>query len=140
MQALITGGAGFIGSNIAAGLTSMGWRVRVLDDLSSGYRCNLDDLDVDFRQGDVRDAQAVAAAADGCGVLFHLAESVGNKRSIEIGFGPRRAGDVKNGRTSIGAASATFGYRPQVTMADRLPLCLRWGDQEAARTRDCEGN
>jgi len=87
MQALITGGAGFIGSNLAAGLASMGWRVRVLDDLSSGYRHNLDGLDVDFRQGDVRDAQAVAAAVDGCGVVFHLAASVGNKRSIDDPIG-----------------------------------------------------
>jgi UDP-glucose 4-epimerase len=87
MQALITGGAGFIGSNLAAGLASMGWRVRVLDDLSSGYRHNLDGLDVEFRHGDVRDAQAVAAAVDGCDVVFHLAASVGNKRSIDDPIG-----------------------------------------------------
>lgn len=87
MQALITGGAGFIGSNIAGELVSMGWGVRVLDDLSSGYRCNLDGLPVDFRHGDVRDAGAVAEAVAGCDVVFHLAASVGNKRSIDDPIG-----------------------------------------------------
>lgn len=87
MQALITGGAGFIGSNIARELVSMGWGVRVLDDLSSGYLCNLDGLDVDFRRGDVRDANAVADAVRGCDIVFHLAASVGNKRSIDDPLG-----------------------------------------------------
>ncbi|MBS0176758.1 MAG: NAD-dependent epimerase/dehydratase family protein [Nitrospira sp.] len=83
MQALITGGAGFIGSNIARALVGQGWGVRVLDDLSSGYLHNLDGLAVDFRHGDVRDPQAVADAVAGCDVVFHLAASVGNKRSID---------------------------------------------------------
>lgn len=83
MQALITGGAGFIGSNIAMELSGQGWGVRVLDNLSSGYRGNLDGLAVDFRHGDVRDPHAVADAVAGCDVVFHLAASVGNKRSID---------------------------------------------------------
>ena len=83
MQALITGGAGFIGSNIARALTAQGWGIRILDDLSSGYRGNLDGLAVDFRHGDVRDPAAVADAVAGCDVVFHLAASVGNKRSID---------------------------------------------------------
>jgi UDP-glucose 4-epimerase len=87
MQALITGGAGFIGSNIAKALVGQGWGVRVLDDLSSGYRDNLDGLAVDFRHGDVRDAEAVEQAVDGCEVVFHLAAAVGNKRSIDDPIG-----------------------------------------------------
>ena len=83
MKALITGGAGFIGSNIAAKLVEMGWRVSVLDDLSSGYHCNIEGLPVDFHRGDVRDEGAVDAAVRGCDVVFHLAASVGNKRSID---------------------------------------------------------
>lgn len=83
MQALITGGAGFIGSNIARELAQQGWGVRVLDNLLSGYRCNLDGLPVDFREGDIRDPDAVHAAVAGCDVVFHLAASVGNKRSID---------------------------------------------------------
>ena len=83
MQALITGGAGFIGSNIAKALVRMGWRVRVLDDLSSGYANNLSGLDVDFRLGSICDRACMDAAAEGCDVIFHLAASVGNKRSID---------------------------------------------------------
>jgi len=87
MHALITGGAGFIGSNIAKALVGQGWSVRVLDDLSSGNRENLDALAVDFRHGDVRDAEAVIDAVAGCDVVFHLAASVGNKRSIDDPIG-----------------------------------------------------
>lgn len=83
MQALITGGAGFIGSNIARELVQQGWGVRVLDNLLSGHRCNLDGLPVDFREGDIRNPDAVHAAVAGCDVVFHLAASVGNKRSID---------------------------------------------------------
>lgn len=87
MQALITGGAGFIGSNIAKELLAMGWGVRVLDDLSSGYRRNLEGLAVDLSIGDVRNRADVETAVSGCDVVFHLAASVGNKRSIDDPIG-----------------------------------------------------
>ena len=83
-QALITGGAGFIGSNIARLLLERGHEVVVLDDLSSGYRDNLVPFpSVRLVEGDVRDREAVDRAMAGCEVVFHLAASVGNTRSIE---------------------------------------------------------
>jgi len=83
-QALITGGAGFIGSNIARLLLERGHEVVVLDDLSSGYRDNLAHIpSVRLVEGDVRDREAVDRAMAGCEVVFHLAASVGNTRSIE---------------------------------------------------------
>ena len=83
-RVLVTGGAGFIGSTIARLVTQeTGASVVVLDDLSTGYRDNLDGLSVTFVQGDVRDAGAVRQAIDGCDTVFHLAASVGNSRSIE---------------------------------------------------------
>jgi UDP-glucose 4-epimerase len=83
-QALITGGAGFIGSNIARLLLERGHEVVVLDDLSSGYRDNLAPFpSVRLVEGDVRDREAVDRAMAGCEVVFHLAASVGNTRSIE---------------------------------------------------------
>ncbi len=83
-RALVTGGAGFIGSNLVEALVASGCEVTVLDNLSSGYRMNLDPFpSVRFIEGDVRDAAAVAEAVRGCEVVFHLAASVGNKRSIE---------------------------------------------------------
>lgn len=84
MKALVTGGAGFIGSNICAALQREGAEVTILDDLSSGHALNLEALpDAKFIKGDIRDADAVARAVSGCEVVFHLAASVGNKRSID---------------------------------------------------------
>jgi UDP-glucose 4-epimerase len=58
--------------------------VTVLDNLLSGYRANLDPFpDVRFIEGDVRDPEAVSHAIEGAEVVFHLAASVGNKRSID---------------------------------------------------------
>lgn len=84
MKALVTGGAGFIGSNIVRLLLTEGHEVTVLDDLSSGYRCNLAPFpEVRFIEGDVRDREAVLQAVAGAEVIFHVAASVGNTRSIE---------------------------------------------------------
>jgi UDP-glucose 4-epimerase len=84
IKALVTGGAGFIGSNLAALLNSRGHHVSILDNLTSGYRDNLASLPgARFVQGDVRDAKAVDDAIKGVEVVFHLAASVGNTRAIE---------------------------------------------------------
>jgi UDP-glucose 4-epimerase len=84
VKTLVTGGTGFIGSNIVGMLVKEGHSVVVLDDLSTGYRCNLDPFpDVEFIEGDVRSAATVARAMDGANVVFHLAASVGNARSIQ---------------------------------------------------------
>lgn len=84
MRALVTGGAGFIGSNLVELLMESGHGVVVLDNYSSGYRENLAGFPgVRVVEGDVRDEAAVREAIDGCEVVFHLAASVGNTRSID---------------------------------------------------------
>lgn len=84
IRAVVTGGAGFIGSNIVARVLADGNAVTVLDDLSSGFRSNLPDHPaMRFVEGDVRDEAAVTDAIAGAEVVFHLAASVGNKRSID---------------------------------------------------------
>lgn len=84
MKVLVTGGAGFIGSNLAARLVQDGHQVAVLDNLLSGYMSNLERFpQISFFQGDVRDPGMVDAAMSGAEVVFHLAASVGNKRSID---------------------------------------------------------
>lgn len=82
MKTLVTGGAGFIGSNLVELLVNEGHEVVVLDDLSSGYAENLRD-DTEFVEGDVSVPGIVERAAEGCDVVFHLAASVGNTRSID---------------------------------------------------------
>lgn len=83
MNALVTGGAGFIGSNLVRLLLHEGHTVAVLDNISSGYRSNLDQFsDLRFFLGDVRDTSCLRDAAAGADVIFHLAASVGNARSI----------------------------------------------------------
>ncbi len=64
MHVLVTGGAGFIGSNLVADCLEAGDAVRVLDDLSTGRRENLAGLldDVELIEADVRDRDAVAGA------------------------------------------------------------------------------
>ena len=84
MRILVTGGAGFIGSNLARQLLEDGHEVTVLDNLSSGYQGNIDALPgVDFIPGDIRDEDSVRQATTGRDVVFHLAASVGNKRSMD---------------------------------------------------------
>jgi CDP-paratose 2-epimerase len=88
---LITGGAGFIGSNLASRLLAAGRRVRVLDNLSRpGVSQNLRWLReqhgklLEFVQADVRDADAVQQAMDGVGQVFHFAAQVAVTTSLEL--------------------------------------------------------
>ena len=78
---LITGGSGFIGSHIAEYFNGKA-EIRILDNLRSGYRRNLDGLDVEFIEGDVRDRAAVAKAVEGCDHVFHLAAMVSVPESM----------------------------------------------------------
>ena len=84
MRVLITGGAGFIGSTVAKELALKNVEVVVLDNLSSGYRINIDGHPcIKLVEEDVRDSAAVDAAMADVDAVFHLAASVGNKRSID---------------------------------------------------------
>ena len=77
MRALITGGAGFIGSHLAERALRDGWQVAALDNLSTGRRDNLAGLDVDFIEGDICDETLVRRAMRGCDLVCHLAAAVG---------------------------------------------------------------
>src|SRR4030042_4584851 len=82
MKALVTGGAGFIGSNIVSLLLAKRMDVKVLDNLSTGYKKNLEGLPVDFIQGDVRDTKLVESATREVDMIFHLAANIGNVKSL----------------------------------------------------------
>ena len=95
---VVTGGAGFIGSNLVHALLARGDRVRVFDDLSTGRGVNLDDVgaDVELSHGDVRDADAVARAVEGAAVVFHQAAIPSVARSV---VDPVSSNDVNVGGT-----------------------------------------
>jgi UDP-glucose 4-epimerase len=82
---LVTGGAGFIGSHIAEALVARGDRVRVLDNLSTGHRHNLEHLrsKVEVMEGDVVDSATVARAVAGVDCIFHEAALASVPRSVE---------------------------------------------------------
>jgi nucleoside-diphosphate-sugar epimerase len=92
-RCLVTGGTGFIGSNLVHALTDRGDTVRVFDDLSTGRLMNLGDLlgDVEVVEGDLRDDDAVAAALRGTGAAFHLGAIPSVARSVAD---PRTTHDV----------------------------------------------
>jgi nucleoside-diphosphate-sugar epimerase len=83
-RALVTGGAGFIGSHLADALVGMGAHVRVLDNLSGGRLQNLESSRdrVEFLEGDIRDPRSCAAACKGASVVFHQAALGSVPRSI----------------------------------------------------------
>src|SRR6266480_4383971 len=72
MKALVTGGAGFIGSNLVNALVERGDDVRVLDNFSTGNRANLERLDVEVVEGELRSYERVHAATRGVEVVYHL--------------------------------------------------------------------
>ena len=81
--ALVTGGAGFIGSTLTRLLIERGYAVRVYDDLSSGSRDHLAGLDLELVTGDVRDLDSLQRACAGADTMFHLAAGAGVVDSIE---------------------------------------------------------
>jgi UDP-glucose 4-epimerase len=83
LKALVTGGAGFIGSNLARALVARGHEVRVLDNFSTGHRSNLELLDAHVVEGDIRSYERVAAAVDGVEVVFHQGALPSVPRSIQ---------------------------------------------------------
>lgn len=97
--ALVTGGAGFIGSHIAGALTAKGARVRIIDDLSTGYRENLAEIegDFDFVHASLAEEHALQKALEDVELVFHEAAIPSVPRSVE---NPRQ--------THIASVDATF--------------------------------
>ncbi len=84
-KVLVTGGAGFIGSNLAEELIRGGAAVTILDNLSTGFRENLDEIkgDLEFIEGDLNDDAAVKKAVSGCEFVFHQAALPSVPRSVD---------------------------------------------------------
>ncbi len=82
-RVLVTGGAGFIGSNLARGLLDRGDEVRILDNFSTGNRANLEGLDVEIVEGELRSYERVHNAVRGVDVVYHLGALGSVPRSVQ---------------------------------------------------------
>jgi UDP-glucose 4-epimerase len=82
MKILVTGGCGFIGSHIVEHYQGRATEIRVLDNLRTGYRNNLDGFDCVFIEGSVTDRQLVRTAMKGVDLVFHLAALVSVPESM----------------------------------------------------------
>ncbi len=82
-RVLVTGGAGFIGSNVVRALLERGDEVRVLDNFSTGSRSNLAGLDAEIVEGELRSYERVHNAVRGVEVVFHLGALGSVPRSVQ---------------------------------------------------------
>lgn len=133
-QALVTGGAGFIGSHLVEALVASGCRVIVVDNLSTGHRRNLDHLGdrIEFVEGDIRDAVLLDRVMNGCDVVFHQAALVSVTQSVQDPsdscdineLGTVRVLDAarRNGvrRVVLASSSAVYGDDPQLPKTEAL--------------------
>jgi nucleoside-diphosphate-sugar epimerase len=139
VNVLVTGGAGFIGSNLVGALAGDGHPVRVLDDLSTGHKENLDGVagNVEVVLGDVRDRALVRGALDGVEVVFHLAALPSVARSVAD---PRAshevnvdgtlnvllaAGDAGVRRLVYASSSSVYGDTPVLPKHEEMPVSPR---------------
>ena len=134
-RALVTGGAGFIGSHLVDRLLAEGYRVRVLDDFSSGREENLARSrgQIELIRGTLCDPATVAGAVDGCELVFHEAAVPSVPRSVAE---PLRTNDVNVGGTLLllekarhagvrrlvfAASSAAYGDTPILPKVETMP-------------------
>ncbi|HEX5888502.1 MAG TPA: NAD-dependent epimerase/dehydratase family protein, partial [Pyrinomonadaceae bacterium] len=131
---VVTGGAGFIGSHIASALSASGARVRVLDDLSTGHRENLDEIggDIDFIEGSVADESVLKKALDGAELVFHEAAIPSVPRSVAEPTQTHIASvdgtfslllaarDQKVRRVVYAASSSAYGDQPTLPKSEQM--------------------
>ena len=139
LRCLVTGGAGFIGSHLTERLLEMGHHVTVLDDLSTGRRENLADVEthqnLQIRQGSITDQLALADVLPGQDVVYHLAAAVGVKlvaddpvRTIETNIYPTEMllrMVVQGGqRFFLASTSEVYGKNPKERWTEEDDLHL----------------
>jgi UDP-glucose 4-epimerase len=135
----VTGGAGFIGSNLVDRLLADGHAVVVLDNLATGSRDNLAGVlgRIEFIEGDLRDRAAVAQAVRGADAVFHQAALASVARSVAS---PREVSDVNVGgtlnllmaareagvrRLVFASSSSVYGDTPTLPKVETMPISPR---------------
>lgn len=138
MKALVTGGAGFIGSHIVDRLLADGYQVVVLDDLSTGHRSNLPNHDaLEFVEGDIRDKQLLMQLTEGVDHIFHKAAVASVPRTVddpvgsaEVNYGgtlnvleAARQNGIK--RVVFASSAALYGDEPTLPKQEHMiPVTL----------------
>ena len=133
---LVTGGGGFIGSNMVRFLLEKGHQVRVLDNFETGRRENLIEIAdrIDLIEGDIRDRSSVERAVADCDVVYHLAalgsvprsmKDPGTTHDVNVNglfnvLDASRQADVK--RMVFSSSSSVYGQSPVLPQHEELPL------------------
>lgn len=126
---VVTGGAGFIGSHLTDALLRAGYKVRVLDDLSTGRRDQVDAM-AEFVHGDVGDRALMGEVAEGAAGIFHLAAIASVQRSNEDWCGTHRTN--QSGTVCVLDAARAAGRIP-VVYASSAAI---YGDQGSQAIRE----
>lgn len=131
---LVTGGAGFIGSHIAAALVARGDTVRVLDNLSTGHLGNMASFreEIEFFEADLLDSDTVAQAVDGVDCVFHEAALASVPRSVDFPLDTNAA--CVTGTVTLLNAARLAGVRRVVYAASSSA----YGDQPTSSKRETD--
>jgi UDP-glucose 4-epimerase len=133
-KVLVTGGAGFIGSNLVRALRERGDDVRVLDNFSTGFRANLEDLDVEIVEGELRSYERVHNAVRGTEVVYHLGALGSVPRSVQDPLTSNAvnvegtlnvllaARDEGVRRVIFASSSSVYGMQSELPVAEELVL------------------
>ncbi len=133
-KALVTGGAGFIGSHLVDALLSNGCQVVVLDNLSTGRLSNLKHIidKISFHKGDIRDRETLDNAVKDCEVVFHQAAVVSVPQTVEDPVGSARVNEIGTllvleaarkhhvKRVVLASSSAVYGDDPDLPKIENM--------------------
>jgi UDP-N-acetylglucosamine/UDP-N-acetyl-alpha-D-glucosaminouronate 4-epimerase len=150
-KVLVTGGAGFIGSNLVRALQERGDDVRVLDNFSTGFRANLEELDVEIVEGELRSYERVHNAVRGTEVVYHLGALGSVPRSVQDPLTSNAvnvegtmnvllaARDEKVRRVVFASSTSVYGSDPPLPTreAERLDPISPYGVAKLAAERYC---
>lgn len=129
MHVTITGGAGFIGANLARHLLGIGAQVTILDDLSSGNLANIEELDVEFIEGSILDPDTIAF--DSCDAIVHLGAVPSVPRSVKDPVTSHQANATgtlmvleaarkRNAHVIVASSSSVYGANPTLPKSEDM--------------------